>query len=161
VLDDFKRRMFWIVARTCFALYRWFPLFGKLRASIAIIHRDGKFLAIQRNDGRGFSLPGGISGRKETAEASLDREVLEETGLSVMGKQLLTEYFSDSDVPCDLSVFKVRASGELKNSWEGSPQWMTVDELEPCLLESQRPVLDLLRKMSANTEASNRSIERP
>src|SRR5258708_3311878 len=56
--------MFWIVARTCFTLYRWFPLFGKLRASIAVIHRDGKFLAIQRNDGRGISLPGGISQRR-------------------------------------------------------------------------------------------------
>jgi len=151
--------MFWIVARTCFTLYRWFPLFGKLRASIAIIQREGKFLAIQRNDGRGFSLPGGISGRWETAEASLDREVREETGLSVMGKELLMEYFSDADVPCDLSVFKVQASGELKNSWEGSPQWMTLDELEPRLLESQRPVLELLRKMSASPEASNRSIE--
>jgi 8-oxo-dGTP pyrophosphatase MutT (NUDIX family) len=143
--------MFWIVARSCFTLYRWFPLFGKLRASIAIIHCEGKFLAIHRNDGRGISLPGGISGRKETAEASLDREVREETGLSVTGKELVMEYFSDADVPCDLSVFKVQASGELKNSWEGSPQWMTVDELEPLLLESQRPVLQLLRKMSGNS----------
>src|SRR6266446_5597606 len=126
--------MFWIVARTCFTLYRWFPLFGKLRASIAIIQREGKFLAIQRNDGRGFSLPGGISGRKETAEASLDREVLEETGLIVTGKKLLLEYYSEADVPCNISVFEAQASGELKNSWEGSPQWMTVDELEPHLL---------------------------
>jgi len=139
--------MFWIVARTSFTLYRWFPLFGKLRASIAIIQREGKFLAIQRNDGRGISLPGGISGRKETAEAALDREVREETGLSVMRKELAMEYFSDADVPCDISVFKVQASGDLKHSWEGSPQWMTVDELEPRLLLSQRPVLELLRKM--------------
>ena len=61
------------------------------------------------------------------------------------------EYFSDADVPCDISVFKVQASGELKNSWEGSPQWMTVDELEPRLLESQRPVLEWIRKMPANS----------
>src|SRR5437588_1396521 len=152
--------MFWIVARTCFTLYRWFPLFGKLRASIAIIQRDGKFLAIHRNDGRGVSLPGGISGLKETAEASLDREMLEETGLSVTGKKLLHEYYSDADVPCNISVFEVQASGELRNSWEGSPQWMTVDELEPRLLESQRPVLEWIRKMAANAEASNRSIAR-
>src|SRR5258708_1958570 len=143
--------MFWIVARTCFTLYGWFPLFGKLPPSIAIIHHSGKFLAIQRNDGRGFSLPGGISGRKETAEASLDREVREETGLSVTGKELLMEYFSDADVPCDISVFRVQATGDLKNSWEGSPQWITLDELEPRLLESQRPVLELLRKMPANS----------
>lgn len=142
-----------MVARTCLTLYRWFPLFGKLRASIAIIQREGKFLAIQRNDGRGICLPGGISGRKETAEASLDREVREETGLRVRGKELVMEYFSDADVPCDLSVFQVQASGDLKNSWEGSPQWMTLDELEPRLLESQRPVLGLLGKFAANAES--------
>lgn len=145
--------MFWIIARSCFMLYRWFPLFGKLRASIAIIEREGKFLAIQRNDGRGISLPGGISGRRETAEAALEREVREETGLTVEGKTLLLEYFSDADVPCDISVFEVQASGELKDSWEGSPQWMTVDEFEPRLLPSQRPVLQLLRNISTSSGA--------
>jgi len=150
LLDDFKRRLFWIVARTCFTLYHWFPLFGTLRASIGIIHRNGKFLIIDRNDGRGFSLPGGISGWKETAEESLRREILEETGLTVTGKELLLEYYSDADVPCNISVFAVQASGDPKNSWEGSPQWMTADELEPRFVQSQRPVLEVLRKMSGN-----------
>jgi 8-oxo-dGTP diphosphatase len=152
LLDDFKRRLFWIVARTCFPLYHWFPLFGTLRASIGIIQHNGKFLIIHRNDGRGFSLPGGISGRNETAEESLRREIMEETGLSVTGKELLLEYYSEADVPCNISVFAVQASGDPKNSWEGSPQWMTVDELEPRFVQSQRPVLEVLRKMSGNTE---------
>jgi len=148
VLDDFKRRIFWVVARTCFALYRWFPLFGKLRASVGIIQRDGKVLVIHRNDGRGVSLPGGISNWREMQEETLRREVLEETGLNVDGEELMLQYGSTVDVPCTISVFSVQAGGELKNSWEGSPQWMTMDELEPRLIESQRPVLDLLRQMS-------------
>lgn len=149
MIENLKRRMFWIVARTCFALYRWFPLFGTLRASIGMIRRGQTFLVIQRNDGRGLSLPGGISGWKEAEEQTLRREVLEETGLSVTGQELRLRYGSTADVPCTISVFEVEASGELRDSWEGSPRWMTTSELESRLLESQRPVLELLRKISA------------
>jgi 8-oxo-dGTP diphosphatase len=150
VLDDFKRRLFWMVARTCFTLYGWLPLFGTLRASIGILQRDDKILIIHRNDGRGLSLPGGISKWRETEEETLAREILEETGLSVTGNELKLHYYSDADVPCNISVFAVQARGELKDSWEGSPRWATVAELEPCLLPSQRPVLDLLKTMSRN-----------
>jgi 8-oxo-dGTP pyrophosphatase MutT (NUDIX family) len=149
MIDKLKRRGFWIFARTCFTLYRWFPLFGMLRASIGIIRRGQTVLVIQRNDGRGLSLPGGIAGRKETEEQTLRREVLEETGLNVTGQELRMRYSSTADVPCTISVFEVEASGELKDSWEGSPRWMTAPELEPHLMKSQRPVLELLRKISA------------
>jgi 8-oxo-dGTP pyrophosphatase MutT (NUDIX family) len=146
VLDDVKRRIFWVIARTCFTLYRCFPLFGTLRAAIGIIQRDDKFLVIHRNDGRGLCFPGGMSSWRELADDTLRREILEETGLSVTGKELKLEYYSDADVPCNISVFTVQASGELKNSWEGTPQWMTADEIEPALVLSQQPVLELLRK---------------
>jgi ADP-ribose pyrophosphatase YjhB (NUDIX family) len=156
VLDAFKRRIFWIFARSCFTLYRWFPLFGNLRASVGIIQRDGKFLVIHRNDGRGFSLPGGISNWRETKEDTLHREVREETGLNVDGEKLLLQYDSTADVSCTISVFAVQASGELKTSWEGSPHWMTLDELEPRLVESQYPILDVLRPISTNSQGTSR-----
>ncbi|HYM78915.1 MAG TPA: NUDIX hydrolase [Candidatus Dormibacteraeota bacterium] len=146
-LQGLKRRLFWIVARVCFKLYRWFPLFGSLRASIAIILRDQRILVIQRNDGRGVSLPGGIAGWREAVEETLRREVREETGLSVTRAELQMQYFSSADVPCNISVFSADAGGELKDSWEGSPRWMTIEELEPRLLESQWPVLELMRKV--------------
>ena len=148
-LENLRRRLFWIVARTCLALYRRFPLFGTLRASIAIIQRGQQFLGIQRNDGRGLCLPGGIAGWRESAEDTLRREVLEETGLRVTSLERRMRYHSQTDVPCDISAFEVQAEGELRNSWEGSPRWMTLAELEPRMLPSQRPVLELLRKMSA------------
>jgi 8-oxo-dGTP pyrophosphatase MutT (NUDIX family) len=145
-----KRRIFWVFARTCFALYRLFPVFGELRASLGIIHRGERILVILRNDGRGLSLPGGLSGRKEAEENTLYREVLEETGLTVTRQDLRMRYHSTADVPCSISVFEVEASGELKDSWEGSPRWMTPAELEPRLLESQRPVIGLLKKIAAD-----------
>jgi len=42
----------------------------------------------------------------------------------------------------------VQATGEVKNSWEGSPRWMTIDELEPDFVESQRRLIEVLRKIS-------------
>jgi len=142
-----KRRLFWIVARVCFTLYRAFPIFGSLRASIAIIHRSGKFLVIHRNDGRGVSLPGGITGWREEEERSLQREVKEETGLNVTNAELRTRYHSTADVPCTISVFEAEVAGEMKGSWEGSPAWMTVNELQPQLVESQWPVLEWMKKI--------------
>ena len=146
-LENLRRCLFWIVARTCFALYRRFPLFGTLRASNAIIRRNQQFLVIQRNDGRGLSLPGGIANWKEAEEETLRREVLEETGLTVTSQELRMRYHSTAEVPCDISVFEVQATGELKNSWEGSPRWMTIAEIEPRILKGQRPVLELLHKI--------------
>ena len=137
------------MARTCFTLYRVFPVFGSLRASIAIIRREREFLVIERADGRGFSLPGGISNWKEPEAETVRREVLEETGLSVTALELQMSYHSTADLRCTISVFEVQATGHLKDSWEGSPRWMTLAELEPRLLKSQRPALELLNKISA------------
>jgi 8-oxo-dGTP pyrophosphatase MutT (NUDIX family) len=147
-LESLKRRLFWIVAHTCIVVYRWIPLFGTLRASIAIIRREQKFLLIERNDGRGVSLPGGISNWREAQEDTLRREVLEETGLQVSDLELRMRYFSATDLPCDTYVFEARAEGEMKESWEGSPRWMTADEVEPRILKSQRRVVELLRELS-------------
>lgn len=142
--------MFWVFARGCFTLYRRFPLFGTLRASIGIIRKEDKFLMIHRNDGLGLSLPGGISKWRETEEETLRREILEETGMSVRENELKRKYYSDADVPCMISVYEAQADGELKNSWEGSAKWTTLAELEPLLMQSQRPVLDLISMMATS-----------
>ena len=145
--EKLKRSVFWVVARTCFALYRRFPVFGSLRASNAIIRRQHTFLVIQRNDGRGVSLPGGIAHRGETEEDTLRREVREETGLTVTRAEFQMKYHSSAEAPADISVFRAEATGELKGSWEGSPQWMTVEEIGMQMIESQRPLLELMRKI--------------
>lgn len=139
-----------MISKICFGLYGRFPVFGALRASIGIIERDGNFLIIHRNDGRGLCLPGGISSWRETSEDTLRREIFEETGLRVENLKFRLKYFSDADIPCNISVFEVQATGDPKDSWEGSVRWTGLDELEPCILPSQRPVLSLLRKSEAS-----------
>jgi 8-oxo-dGTP pyrophosphatase MutT (NUDIX family) len=152
-----QRRFFWIFARVCFALYRTFPIFGSLRAAIAIIHREGKFLVILRNDGRGVSLPGGICNWREAEEAAVRREVREETGLELISAVLQMSYHSRADVPCEISVFEATVRGEVKDSWEGSPQWMTVAELKAQLVESQWPVLDRMKRICGDASPEERA----
>jgi ADP-ribose pyrophosphatase YjhB (NUDIX family) len=144
-LDNLKRRGFWIVANVCFKMYGWFPLLGTLRAALGVIYADGKFLIIHRNDGRGYCLPGGLCNWRETEEATLGREVREETGMTVGGKELILRFYNATDFPCNVSIYRVRASGEVRDSWEGSPRWMKIGEFERDLVESQRPVLEVLR----------------
>lgn len=145
--------MFWIISRICFTGYRTFPIFGRLRASIGIIHKDGKFLVIERNDGRGLSLPGGLAGWREPEETTLRREVHEETGLEVIGLSLRTSYTSKAELPCFISVFEVQVSGEICESWEGTPRWMTIAEIESTLLESQQSVIELMKEIAGKREA--------
>lgn len=102
---------------------------------------------IQRNDGRGLSLPGGLSAWREPEETTLRREVHEETGLDVIGLSLKTSYPSKAELPCFISVFQVQVTGELAESWEGTPRWMTIAEIESGLLESQQPVIELMKEI--------------
>jgi ADP-ribose pyrophosphatase YjhB (NUDIX family) len=148
-LDNLKRQLFWIIANSCRKLYGALPLFGTLRAALGVIHRNGKFLVICRNDGRGVSLPGGICSWRESEERTIDREVQEETGLAVSGKKLILRFYNNVDFPCNVSLFEVQlAADSLASSWEGSPQWMTIDEIEPQLVASQEPVLAVFSRIA-------------
>lgn len=143
------------MANACRNLYSAFPLFGTLRAALGVVHRDGRFLVICRNDVRGVSLPGGISNWRETEEQTIDRELKEETGLSVSARKLILRFYSDVDFACNISLFEVRVSGDALNpSWEGSPQWMTIAEIEPQLVESQWPVLPVFRRIAEGRQTA-------
>src|SRR5947209_3624603 len=48
-----------------------------------IIEQDGKVLLIDRSDGMGYTIPGGIVRYKETVEQCILREAHEETGYIV------------------------------------------------------------------------------
>ena len=77
---------------------------GKIRlgTSAIIFNGDGKFLLTQRNDNHQWCLPGGAVESGETVAEACEREVLEETGLSVRVKRLVGVY-SHSD---QLVVYK-------------------------------------------------------
>lgn len=71
---------------------------GKLRlgCSAAIFDEDRRILLTRRSDNGQWCLPGGAMESGETAAEACEREVLEETGLSVRVKRLVGVY-SHSD----------------------------------------------------------------
>jgi 8-oxo-dGTP pyrophosphatase MutT (NUDIX family) len=77
---------------------------GKIRlgTSAIIFNSDGKFLLTQRSDNHRWCLPGGAVESGESVAEACEREVLEETGLSVQVKRLVGVY-SHSD---QLVVYK-------------------------------------------------------
>jgi 8-oxo-dGTP diphosphatase len=58
----------------------------------AIIEQDGKILLIDRSDGLGYTIPGGIVRHKETLEKCVLREVREETGYEIKLTGLVGAY---------------------------------------------------------------------
>src|SRR5881628_2780949 len=52
-------------------------------SACVIIEQDGKILLIDRSDGLGYTVPGGIVRHKETLERCVLREVREETGYEI------------------------------------------------------------------------------
>ena len=142
ILKQCKRALFRVLSRTCLAVYSRVPIFGYLRAAVAIIRNDDLLLVIDRSDGRGFSFPGGLLWPWENSKQAMKREVLEETGLHVEKSRLLFEYRTSADILCIIAVFEAETSGGLKDSWEGSPRWLAPAEIQPLLLPSQKEIVD-------------------
>ena len=59
-----------------------------------ILEQDGKILLIDRSDGLGYTIPGGIVRHKETVEQCVLREAFEETGYTVKITGLVGVYSS-------------------------------------------------------------------
>jgi 8-oxo-dGTP pyrophosphatase MutT (NUDIX family) len=149
VLNRIKRALFAVLSRTGVWTYSRLPIFGALRAAVAIIRKDELVLVIARSDGRGLSFPGGFISPCETPEQAALREVFEETGLQVGKSSLLFEYRSSVDIPCVITVFEAEATGELHDSWEGSPRWLRLSEIRPLLLPNQREIVDRFAELKA------------
>lgn len=61
-------------------------------SACVIIERDGNVLLIDRSDGLGYTIPGGIVRSNETIEQCIVREVREETGYTVAVHEFVGVY---------------------------------------------------------------------
>jgi len=146
-IDALKRRLFWVVSRLAFAAYRRLPVFGTLRSAVGIIRRGpDHYLAIDRSDGRGLGLPGGLARRRESDEEAVKREIAEETGLSAARVEFVFRCPISEPIAANIAVFRVTADGNLRGSWEGEPQWVTLAELRSRITVSQRPIVEQLKE---------------
>jgi 8-oxo-dGTP pyrophosphatase MutT (NUDIX family) len=139
-----SRNLFWLISRVALGCYRRVPLFGRLRASIGIIRDGDQVLVIRRNDGRGLCFPGGLAHPWETDEEALVREVQEETGLRAKSVEFAVRYDSDGEIPVRIAVFYVKAEGEPRSSWEGTPDWVELAEAHGGILRSQKYAVERL-----------------
>lgn len=144
IMKSLSHRLFWIVSRLAFTTYQWFPIFGTLRSAVGIIRRGTDYLAIDRADGRGLGLPGGLARRRESDEETVRREIAEETGLAVTGAEYLFHCPVAEPIPASIAVFQVTAEGDLRGSWEGEPRWVTLAELRSRATKAQRPIIERL-----------------
>ncbi len=99
----------------------------------AIIEQDGKILLIDRSDGLGYTIPGGIVRHKETVEKCVLREVREETGYEIKLTGLVGVYSSLGRDPRFRAVaiaYKgTIVSGTQHGSGEGESCWRSPEEV--------------------------------
>jgi ADP-ribose pyrophosphatase YjhB (NUDIX family) len=134
------------VALAAAALYRRFPIFGRLPGAIAIIREGELFLVIDRVDGLGFGLPGGLARWREAPECTVRREVREETGLTVVSATFCFSFCDDNFYPVQTHVYDATVSGAMRSSHEGEVRKVTLDQLRNGVIASQRPVVDYLER---------------
>jgi ADP-ribose pyrophosphatase YjhB (NUDIX family) len=98
-----------------------------------IIEREGKFLLIDRSDGLGYTIPGGIVRYNETVEQCLRREAKEETGYDVVINGFVGVYSSLKRDPRFRAValaYKGSIAGGIEHSsGEGKTCWREPGEV--------------------------------
>lgn len=99
----------------------------------AVIEQDGKILLIDRSDGLGYTVPGGIVRNKETVEQCVLREVREETGYDIKLTGLVGVYSSLRRDPrfraISIAYIGTIVSGTQHGSGEGEPCWRLPEEV--------------------------------
>jgi 8-oxo-dGTP diphosphatase len=98
-----------------------------------IIEQDGKILLIDRSDGLGYTIPGGIVRYRETVEQCVLREAYEETGYRVAITGLVGVYSAPKRDPRFRAVAIAYkgyiVEGSPHGSGEGEPCWREPGEV--------------------------------
>ena len=102
-------------------------------SACVIIERDGKILLINRTDGLGYTIPGGIVRYRETVEQCVLREAREETGYQVVLNRLVGVYSAPDRDPrlraVSIAYVGEIVGGEEHGSGEGEPCWRAPGEV--------------------------------
>lgn len=128
-----KEKLKGILAGLIFRLIALLTLgqISPILSACVIIEREGEFLLVERSDGLGYTLPGGIVRYRETIEDALIREVREETGYQVSLEQIVGIYSDPARDPRFRAVSIAYRGhiigGEQHDSGEGKACWRAAD----------------------------------
>src|SRR5258708_30346800 len=104
-----------------------FGQISPILSACVIIEQDGKILLIDRADGLGFTIPGGIVRYKETVEQCVVREAREETGYTVVIQGIVGVYSGLKRDPrfraASIAYKGSAVSASEHGSSEGDPCW--------------------------------------
>ena len=97
--------------------------------------KDGDKYLIQnrvKQDWPGFTLPGGKVELNESIEASVIREINEETGLMIKNPKMINyiEWIIENKRHLCILFMSDEFSGELRSNDEGENRFMSLDELD-------------------------------
>jgi ADP-ribose pyrophosphatase YjhB (NUDIX family) len=102
-------------------------------SACVITEQDGRILLIDRSDGLGYTIPGGIVRYRETVEQCVLREVHEETGYTVTLDGIIGVYSGlKRDPRFRAASIAYRGSivgGTLQHSSEGKAYWREPEEV--------------------------------
>lgn len=99
-----------------------------------VIRDDGRVLVIKRDDNGHWEAPGGVLELKESFEAGVQREVLEETGLAVT-VELLSGVYKNLTHGIVALVYRCRPDGGEPHRTEEACEirWMTEEEVRSAM----------------------------
>lgn len=96
-----------------------------------VVERNNQLLFIERSDGYGMDIPGGLILWRETPEEAVKREIYEETGIEVEPKYLIGSFNSDDPrFGCVCLAYVCNPTGGyVRASAEGIAQWISIESL--------------------------------
>ncbi|MEU8493720.1 NUDIX hydrolase [Pseudonocardia alni] len=120
------------------------------RHSVAVagvtVREDGRILVVQRRDNGRWEAPGGVLEQDETFEHGVQREIAEETGVTV-AVESLSGVYKNMKIGVVALVYRCRpVSGEATPTEESQRvEWLTVDEIQQRMMPAYAVrVLDAL-----------------
>ena len=100
-----------------------------------VVRDDGRVLVIKRDDNGHWEAPGGVLELDESFEAGVQREVMEETGLTVTVERLTGVYKNLTHGIVAL-VYRCRPAGGDPHATEEAREirWMTKEEVQSAMV---------------------------
>jgi ADP-ribose pyrophosphatase YjhB (NUDIX family) len=99
-----------------------------------VVREDGRVLVVQRRDNARWEPPGGVLELGETFEQGVQREIVEETGITVRVDRLTGAYKNLTRGVVALVFHCTPVAGEATTTDESqSVRWLTPDEVRECM----------------------------
>jgi len=120
--------------------------------AVCLLERDGRLLMLRQPHREGWSLPGGLLSRGESAADAVQRELVEEIGVRVLVGRPITVVVDSPLRRVDV-IFRVEVTGDIGERVGGeatSARWLDPNEI----LEVDAPTRQILDAAAAVRDGS-------